>query len=95
MTPEDIFRESMSMMMSPERQRRFDRLPWRERIGRLIEMAPPFAIGAALLLGLLWLRIHGGPAWTGLTIAAAAAFAKPALMMLRVLETRRRGRDLD
>jgi hypothetical protein len=61
------------MPMSPERQREFDRLLRRERIGRMLEIAPPLVIGGGLLVGLMWLRTHGGPAWIGLTLGGAAA----------------------
>ncbi len=83
------------MPMSPEKRRQFDRLLWRERIGRMLEIAPPIVIGVGLFVGLIWLRAHGGPAWIGLTIAGGAALAKPALMVIRVLEKRRRRKQLD
>jgi hypothetical protein len=78
------------MPMSPERQRAFDRLLWRERIRRVLELAPLLAIGLGLCAGLLWLRTHGEAAWIGLMIAATAGVAKPALMAIRVREQRRR-----
>lgn len=83
------------MPMSPERQRQFNRLLWRERVGRILKIAPPVAIGGGLLVGVMWLRTHGAPAWIGLTLAGAAALAKPALMVNRVLQTRRRRKEMD
>jgi hypothetical protein len=64
------------MPIGPERQRQFNRLLLRERIGRMLKIAPPVAIGG-LLDRLLWLRTHGGPPWVGLTLGGAA-LAKPA-----------------
>ena len=78
------------MPMSPERQREFDRLLRRERIARVLELAPPLAIGIGLCAGLIWLRTHGGAAWIALIIAATVGVAKPALMAFRVREQRRR-----
>ena len=83
------------MPMSPERRRQFDRLLWRERIGRMLKLAPPIVIGGGLFVGLIWLRTHGGPGWTGVLLAGAAALPKPALMVLRVLEKRRSCNRLD
>ncbi len=82
------------MPMSPERRRQFDRLLWRERIGRMLKIAPPIVIGVGLFVGFIWLQ-NGGPAWIGLVLAGAAALAKPALMVLRVLEKRRSRNRLD
>jgi hypothetical protein len=81
--------------MNPETRRQFDRWLWRERISRIMDFGVPVGIGVALFAGLIWLRSHGGPAWIGLTIAAAAALAKPALMVIRVLEKRRRRKKMD
>jgi hypothetical protein len=81
--------------MAPERQRQFGRLLWRERMARMLEIASAVGIGVGLFAGLLWLRGHGGPAWIGLTLAGAAALAKPALIVIRVLETRRRRKQWD
>ena len=78
------------MRMSTERQRAFDRLLRRQRIGRMLKLALPFVIGIGLLAGVIWLRTHRGTAWIGLTIAAAAGLAKLALMAVRVREQRRR-----
>ena len=78
------------MPMSPERQREFDRLLRRERIRRVLELAPLLAIGLGLCAGLLWLRTYGRAAWIGLIIAATAGVAKPALMAIRVRAQRRR-----
>jgi len=83
------------MPMSVEKRRQFDRLLGRERIGRMLEIAPPIVIGVGLFVGLIWLRTHGGPAWIGLVLAGAAALAKPALMALRVPEKRRSRNRLD
>jgi hypothetical protein len=85
----------IAMPMSPERQRQFTRLLWRERVGRMLKIAPPVAIGGGLLVGLLWLRTHGGPPWVGLTLGGAAALAKPALMVTRILRARRRRKEMD
>ena len=81
--------------MNPETRRQFDRWLWRERISRIMDFGAPVAIGVVLFIGLIWLRTHGGPAWIGLAIAGAAALAKPALMVARVLEKRRRRKPLD
>lgn len=78
------------MPMSPERRREFDRLLRRERMKRVLRVGPPVLIGAGLLSGLLWLRMHGGPAWIGLVLAGSAALAKPALFVVRYLDRRRR-----
>jgi hypothetical protein len=83
------------MPMSPERQREFDRLLRRQRFARMLELATPFVIGIGLFAALVWLRTHGGAAWIGLTIAAAAGLAKPALMAIRVREQRRRRNRMD
>ncbi len=83
------------MPMSPERQREFDRLLRRERIGRMLRIAPPLVIGGGFLVGLMWLRTHGGPAWIGLTLGGAAALAKPALLVNRLLQARRRRKEGD
>jgi hypothetical protein len=83
------------MPMSPERQREFNRLLWRERIGRMLRIAPPVVVGGGLLVGLMWLRTHGGPAWIGLTLGGAAALAKPVLMVNRVLQARRRRKEME
>jgi hypothetical protein len=83
------------MRMSPERQREFDRLLRRQRVGRMLERASPFVIGIGLFAGLIWLRTHGSTAWIGLTITAAAGLAKPALMAIRVRERRRRRDRMD
>ena len=81
--------------MNPETRRQFDRWLWRERISRLMDLALPVGIGVVLFVGLIWLRTNGGPAWIGLAIAGAAALAKPALMVIRVLEKRRRRQQMD
>jgi len=81
--------------MNPETRRQFDRWLWRERISRIIDLGLPVGVGIALFVGLIWLRSHGGPAWIGLAIAAAAALAKPALMVIRVLEKRRRRKKME
>jgi hypothetical protein len=83
------------MPMSPEGRRQADRLLWRERIGRMLKIAPPIVIGGGLFVGLIWLRMHGGPGWIALGLAGAAALSKPALMVLRVLEKRRSCNGLD
>ncbi len=83
------------MPMSPEKRRQFGRLLWRERIGRMLKIAPPIVIGVGLFVGFIWLQTHGGPAWIGLVLAGTAALAKPALMVLRVLEKRRSRNRLD
>jgi hypothetical protein len=83
------------MPMSPERQRQFNRLLRRERVGRVLKVAPPVVIGGGLMVGLMWLRTHGAPVWVGLTLGGAAALAKPALMVSRVLRTRRRRKEMD
>ncbi|MCI0431122.1 MAG: hypothetical protein L0210_11345 [Rhodospirillales bacterium] len=83
------------MPMILEKRRQFECLLWRERIGWVLQVAPPFVIGGGLVVGLIWLRAHGSPAWIGLVLAGAAALAKPALMMLRVLEKRRSRNRLD
>jgi hypothetical protein len=80
------------MPMSPERRREFEQLLRRERAKRLLQAGPPVLIGAGLLSGLLWLRMHGGPPWIGLLLAGTAAFAKPAILFVRYLD-RRRQRD--
>ena len=80
------------MPMTPERQREFERLLRRERMKRVLQVGPPVLIGAGLLSGLLWLRMHGGPPWIGLLLAGGAALAKPALFVVRYLD-RRRQRD--
>lgn len=79
--------------MNPETRRQFDRWLWRERISRIMDFGLPVGIGVGLFVGLIWLLGHGGPAWIGLTIAAA--LAKPALMVIRVLERRRRRKQTD
>ena len=81
--------------MSPEKKRQFDRLLRRERVRRTLDTAVPVGIGAGLLIGIIWLRDHGGPAWIGLALAIVAALAKPALIVLRVLEKRRNRNQLD
>ena len=83
------------MRMSPERQRAFDRLLRRQRMGRMLKLALPFVIGIGLLAGFIWLRTHGSAAWIGLTIAAAAGLAKPAVVAIRVWEQRRRRNRMD
>ena len=80
------------MPMTPERRREFERLLRRERMKRVLELGPPVLIGAGLLSGVLWLRMHGGPPWIGLVLAGGAAFAKPAVLLVRYLD-RRRQRD--
>jgi hypothetical protein len=78
--------------MTPERRREFERLLRRERMKRVLALGPPVLIGAGLLSGVLWLRMHGGPPWIGLLLAGAGALAKPALFFVRYLD-RRRERD--
>ena len=77
------------MPMSPDKRRRFDRILRRKRVVRTLEIAPPIIIGTSLFVGLGWLWSHGGPAWIGLALAGATALAKPALIVIRVLESRR------
>jgi hypothetical protein len=84
-----------AMPMSPERQRQFNRLLWRERVDRMLRIAPPVVIGGGLVVGVMWLRTHGAPVWVGLTLGSAAALAKPALMVTRVLRARRRRKEMD
>ena len=58
-------------------------------------IAPPLVIGIGLVIGLIWLWRHGGPTWIGLVLVGVTALAKPALMVMRVLEKRRRRKLLD
>lgn len=81
--------------MNPETRRRFDRWLWRERISRIMEFGLPLGIGVGLFVGLIWLRSHDGPAWIGVAIAGATALAKPALMVIRVVEKRGRRKQMD
>jgi hypothetical protein len=83
------------MPMSPERRREFDRLLRRERMRRTLRIGPPILAGAGLLAGFMWLRTHGAPPWIGLVIAGGAAFAKPAILMVRYFEQRRQRDRLD
>ena len=80
--------------MSPEKRRRFDRILWRERVVRTLEIALPIVIGGGIFIALIWLQSRGGPAWIGLTLASAA-LAKPVLVVIRVLEKRRLHGRLD
>jgi hypothetical protein len=81
--------------MNPETRRQFDRWLRRERISRIMDIAPPAVIAVGLVVGVIWLRGPGGPPWIGLALAGAAALAKPALMAIRVLENRRRRKQMD
>lgn len=83
------------MPMDPQKRRQFERLLWRERFIRMMDIAPAIAVGGGLFVGFYWLRGHGGPPWIGLALAGAAALAKPALMVMRVLEQRRRRKQMD
>jgi len=83
------------MPMSPERRREFERLLRRERMKRVLQAGPPVLIGAGLLGGLLWLRTHGAPPWIGLVLAGGAAFAKPAILLVRYLDQRRQRDRMD
>jgi hypothetical protein len=77
------------MPVNPEMQRQFDRFLWRERIIRTLVIAPPLVIGIGLVIGLIWLWSQGGPTWIGLVLAGVTALAKPALVVMRVIEKRR------
>jgi L-asparagine transporter-like permease len=77
-----------AMPISPAKRRQFDRILRRERVVRTLEIAPAIIIGTGVFLGLGWLWSHGGPA-IGLALAGATALAKPTLIVIRVLESRR------
>lgn len=83
------------MPTSPEKRREFDRLLRRERISRMLDIAPPIAIGGGLFCGLIWMRSHGGPPWISLLLAGSAALAKPAIFVVRMMERRRKQNKLD
>jgi hypothetical protein len=82
------------MPMNPKQRRQLDRVPRREWVVQTLEIALPIVIGAGIFIALVWLRSRGGPTWMGLTLAAAA-LAKPALVVIRVLEKRRFRSPLD
>ena len=77
------------MPMNPEQRRPLRRVPPREWVVETLAIALPIVIGAAAFAAPVWLGSRGGSTWFGLTLAGAAALAKPALVVMCVLEERR------
>lgn len=76
--------------MRPDLKRKMTRLIWQERLRFGMKAFVPVSLAIGIIGGGVWVRTHGGPVWLVLPVVAVVACGKPAFLLVRYLNKKKK-----